>query len=161
MSWWTTSITNGRGLIVSRLPRGICKTRLIELGTTTTIRDPLSTLRFSHSGCFPPPLPTSSNSCRSALRGMNIHSCALVVKMMYPEPMVYDVAFDARRTCWSCPAAYILAGLACPMMICSDASEVEIRLAEKQNSGNRTIGDTVPRVTESQTTDIYIYTITS
>lgn len=57
MSRLTTLRTKGRGLIVSRFPRGICRTRLIVLGTAATMREPRSTRRFSHSCSF---LPGSS-----------------------------------------------------------------------------------------------------
>ena len=43
MSFRTTVRTNGLGFIVSKFPRGICKTKLIALGTATTILDPRST----------------------------------------------------------------------------------------------------------------------
>lgn len=43
-------MTSGLGFIVSKLPLGIWRTRLIVLGTAVTIRDPRSTLRVSHSG---------------------------------------------------------------------------------------------------------------
>lgn len=43
-------MTRGLGFIVSKLPLGICNTKLIVLGTAVTILDPRSTLRFSHSG---------------------------------------------------------------------------------------------------------------
>lgn len=41
------SSANGRGLIVSKLPLGICSTIFIALGTAVTIREPRSTRRFS------------------------------------------------------------------------------------------------------------------
>jgi len=48
ISFLTRLRTKGRGLIVSRFPRGIWRTKLIELEIEVTMRDPLSTLRRSH-----------------------------------------------------------------------------------------------------------------
>lgn len=46
----TTRRIIGLGFIVSKFPRGICKTKLIELGTAVTMREPRSTRRLSQWG---------------------------------------------------------------------------------------------------------------
>ena len=78
----TTFITRGRGLIVSKFPLGICKTKLMELGTTVTIRDPRSTRRRSHCGIpVPCDAPSCSipNHCCNAMIGAKNASCEDVV----------------------------------------------------------------------------------
>lgn len=82
MSCFTISMTNGRGLIVSRLPLGICSTRLIVLGTAVTIREPRSTLRVSHfvsSSLMVASAPSFSRRPASAERGAKCATCAVVV----------------------------------------------------------------------------------
>jgi len=44
-----TSNASGRGLIVSKLPLGICSTMFMVLGTAVTSREPRSTRRFSQA----------------------------------------------------------------------------------------------------------------
>ena len=75
MSFLTTSITNGLGLIVYKFPRGICKTKLMALGTATTILDPRSTRRVSQLGSLSliEPLP-SSNKPFTLSSGMKVAS---------------------------------------------------------------------------------------
>jgi len=53
----TTLKTNGLGQMISRLPLGICRTRLVELGATVTILEPLSTARLIEGVSFSPPAP--------------------------------------------------------------------------------------------------------
>lgn len=53
----TTRRTRGRGQMISRLPRGIWRTRLVELGATVTILDPLSTARLIEGVSLSPPAP--------------------------------------------------------------------------------------------------------
>lgn len=63
----TTRRIIGLGFIVSKFPRGICKTKLIVLGTAVTMREPRSTRRLSQlwSSEVPPsvePLFEAKNS---------------------------------------------------------------------------------------------------
>lgn len=120
----TTSITSGRGLIVSRLPRGICSTRLIALGTATTIRDPRSTLRRSHStGRSFTVSPSHAKTPGRDAIGANTASCVLVVKMMKAGASVNDVVFaDSMRVSSNERDAYNLPDLARPMNIASSSS---------------------------------------
>lgn|ERR1700722_561235 len=112
-----TSIANGRGLMVSRLPLGICNTKLIVLGTAVTIRDPLSTFRLSHPDIMPLTSPLSAEGTAEANldRDANMTSCALVVKIRKPEEMVNEVTFDSKtRTGGRSPIRYSLPDAARP-----------------------------------------------
>lgn len=114
----TTSITKGRGLIVSRFPLGICKTRLIELGTATTILDPLSTLRVGQSSgiSFGAATSVCSKSLGSKATGAKTTSCRVVVKMTKPEAMENEVVFlDIVRDSSSDFDSYSLPDFARPM----------------------------------------------
>lgn len=96
-SCFTTAVTNTLGLIVSRLPLGICNTKLIALGTATTILDPRSTLRLSHSAeaFLRDESPPSVKRGGSEASEINVASCPVVVKIRKPDAMVIDVALDA------------------------------------------------------------------
>jgi hypothetical protein len=115
ISCLTTSITSGRGDIVSKLPRGIWRTRFMALGTTVTILEPLSTRRFSHGAvnsgawvcnCLPIPI-----------RGAKCESWAVVVKITNDGAMQKEVTPPARLTYVPSPAAYSLLECARPTNI--------------------------------------------
>src|ERR1700727_287140 len=94
----TTSITKARGLMVSRLLLGICRTKLIVVGTAVTILAPLSTRRFSHRDVI---FVTSSlfivdSMAAKDARGAKIASCELVVKIQNPDVMVKEVVCEAK-----------------------------------------------------------------
>jgi len=84
------AMTIGRGLTVSRFPRGICRTRLMVLGTEVTIREPLSTQRRS--------LLTSVPASAAARMEMEIKcaSCAEVVYTTRSPDTVKEFAICAR-----------------------------------------------------------------
>lgn len=85
----TTRSTSGRGQIVSRLPRGICRTKVVELGTTVTILEPRSTARLIELSPPAPPIPArraKDSVCSAAAepdtmfdRGRNLASWEYVV----------------------------------------------------------------------------------
>ena len=102
--------------MVSKLPLGIWRTRLIVLGTATTILDPLSTLRVGHSAGAVVVGPSSwSNNCGIVAIGANMASCVLVVKMTEPEAMANDVALvDSVRVSSSDLDTYSLPDFAKP-----------------------------------------------
>jgi len=83
-------MTIGRGLTVSRFPRGICRTRFMALGMEVTIREPLSTRRRS--------LPTSVLPSAAARRvvGIKCASCAEVTYTTRSPETVTEFAFCAR-----------------------------------------------------------------
>lgn len=83
-------MTIGRGLRVSRFPRGICRTRFMALGMEVTIREPLSTRRRS--------LPTSVLPSAAARRvvGIKCASCAEVTYTTRSPDTVTEFAFCAR-----------------------------------------------------------------
>src|SRR6266852_6758714 len=87
-------MTIGRGLTVSRFPRGICRTRFMALGIDVTIREPLSTRRRS--------LPTSVHPSAAARRvvGIKCASCAEVTYTTRSPDTVTEFAFCAR-TRWA------------------------------------------------------------
>jgi hypothetical protein len=115
--------------MVSRFPRGICSTRLIELGTARTILDPLSTLRVSQSAGTSLSVPSACSKTfgRDAM-GANNTSCVLVVKITNADATVKEVVFvDKIRVSSSDRDAYSFPDLARPTkMTCSpDASPVD------------------------------------
>ena len=85
-------MTSGLGLIVSRFPLGICSTKLIELGTAVTIRDPRSS--FLDKVVVEAVSPTLKFD--NSLKGTNIASCVFVVKMTKFEATVKEVTFPDR-----------------------------------------------------------------
>lgn len=140
-------MTNGRGLIVSRFPRGICKTRLIELGTATTILDPLSTFRVSQleGSSFGTP-SCCSKTCGRVFTGAKIASCALVVKMTNPDAIANEVVFDeSSRVSPSDWEAYSLPDFARPIYkTTSESSFLASTLwMWTQNSENAATGETI------------------
>ena len=102
-SWRTILSTSGRGQTVSRFPRGIWSTRLVELGTTVTMRDPRSTARLMVPSTLASGLRRLSEYAvysaplSSARSGTNLTSCAKVVKMRYSAVQVNEVASEASR----------------------------------------------------------------
>jgi hypothetical protein len=88
-------------LIVSKFPLGICNTKLIELGTATTILDPLSTflalqsvgISFGGDNIVPVTSESARNVEREAI-GTKRTSCVVEVKITKPDAMVRDVAVE-------------------------------------------------------------------
>src|SRR5579863_2871277 len=90
VSAWMVAMTIGRGFTVSRFPRGICRTRLIVLGTEVTIREPRSTRRRS-----PPTSALASTAARSEAE-TKWASCAKVVYTTKSPETVKEFTFCAR-----------------------------------------------------------------
>src|SRR5882762_1920525 len=148
----TTSMTSGLGFIVSKLPLGICKTKLIALGTAVTILDPRSTLRFSHSGnvtlSFPSPWYLKIDD--NIISGAKFASWAVVVKIRNPEAMQKEFAFAASK--WVIAESlvtYSFAEFDKPtkstfrvMLLSSGVGRLATRKEVKQNSGKETTGET-------------------
>src|SRR5947208_2587994 len=84
------AMTIGRGFTVSRFPRGICRTRLIVLGTEVTMREPRSTRR-----CSPPTSALASAVARWDAE-TKCASCAKVVYTTKSPEIVKEFAFCAR-----------------------------------------------------------------
>ena len=83
--------------MVSRLPLGICRTRLMVLGTAVTIRDPRSTLLVSQVGCAASPgrRDDAVNQLARAVIGAKWAMCAVDVHTRYPEAIVNELTFAA------------------------------------------------------------------
>jgi len=153
-SAFTTSMTKGRGLIVSRLPLGICSTRLIVLGMTVTILEPRSTRRFSHmslDSCvveFAFAWDGSSSSlfafcarCTNVTTGANWASCAVVVKITKPDAIAKELALLVSNTdCDPGMTQYNLPEYAWPTN--SRMGSTTKHVAQKQCSGKAQSGET-------------------
>lgn len=84
------AMTIGRGFTVSRFPRGICRTRLMVLGTEVTIREPRSTQRRS------PPKSALEPAVARTEAETKWASCAKVVYTTKSPETVKEFAFCAR-----------------------------------------------------------------
>jgi len=87
------AMTIGRGLTVSRLPRGICKTRFVVLGMEVTIREPLSTRRRSLLSLL---ISVPGSAAASKEVEVKCASCAEVVYTTRSPDTVKEFTFCAR-----------------------------------------------------------------
>ena len=103
-------MTSGRGLIVSKFPLGICKIKLIVLGTDVTILDPRSTRRFSNSGSatLSSASPDLVRMDDNVIKGAKCASWAVVAKITNPEAMQNEFTLDANKRVTEVLAMYSL-----------------------------------------------------
>ena len=144
-SFLTTSMTSGRGLIVSKFPLGICKIKLIVLGTDVTILDPRSTRRFSNSGSvtLSSASPDVVRMGDNVIKGAKCASWAVVAKITNPEAMQNEFTLDANKRVTEVLAMYSLPEFDKPtksvVHVESSAPDIGGAAAQeelKQNSGN-------------------------